>query len=216
MDDLGRYRIPREVSLGRQVRFEQRRNANRTALLAIGGVSLLCVCLLLGVCGLAFGLGVGPLGEGNLAFALPIGGAPTRTPSASKTPTLVPYGRSARNDAGLSVTVSAYQRPLPAEDIEIPEGQELVLVTVRIENSRKTGAPLKYSPEDFALVTPEGEHFAVNIGGITTGENLQPGELAPGKAVRGDLIFYVYSDVSELQLAWTSADGKTRLFRLTR
>ncbi len=217
MDDLGSYRVPREAQLGREVRLEQRRSANRTALFAIGGIALLCVCLTLGLCGLWFGLGLGPLGQ-DVAFNLPFT-QPTATPraaAASRTPTLVPYGRGSRNDAGLRVTVTAYQRPLPAEDVEIPPDQELVLVSVRIENTRTTGAPLKYSPEEFALVSPEGDHFPANIGGITTGEDLKAGELSPGKSQRGDLIFYVYSDVPDLQLAWSSADGKTRLFRLTR
>ena len=56
----------------------------------------------------------------------------------------------------------------------------------------------------------------MNVGGITTGENLAAGEVAPGENKKGDLIFFVYSDVADLQLAWTSADGKTRLLRLTR
>lgn len=216
MNDLGSYRVPREAEVGREVRFEQRRSANRTALLAIGGIALLCVCMTLGICGLSFGLGLVPLGD--IALNLPFGAAtPTpRAPAASRTPTLVPYGRNARNDTGLRVTVTAYQRPLPAEDIKIPQDQELVLVTVKLDNSRTTGAPLKYDPNDFALVSPEGDHFAVNIGGIETGEDLKAGELKPGDSVKGDLIFYVYSDVPDLALAWNSADGKTRLFRLSR
>jgi len=216
MSDLGSYRVPREAEVGREVRFEQRRNANRTAMLAIGGVALLCVCLTLGICGLSFGLGLVP--GGDLGFNLPFAAA-TATPrasAASRTPTLVPYGRGGRNDTGLRVTVTAFQRPLPAEDVEIPADQELVLVTVKLDNSRTTGAPLKYDPSEFALVSDEGDNFPVNIGGITTGEDLKPGELSAGKSVKGDLIFYVYSDVPDLSLAWTSADGKTRLFRLSR
>ena len=54
-----------------------------------------------------------------------------------------------RSDNGQRVTVTAYQRPLPTEDVEIPDGQELVLVTVRIDNSRTTGAPLKFGPRRF-------------------------------------------------------------------
>jgi hypothetical protein len=214
MNDLGSYRVPREAEMGREVRFESRRNANRTALLAAGGVLLLCVCLCVGIAGLWSQTGFNPLGGGLALF----GGEPTAAPRASArgTPTLVPFGRAQRSDSGLRVTVTAYQRPLPTEDVEIPEGQELVLVTVRVDNSRTTGAPLKFDPEDFALVTEEGERYPVNVGGITTGENLMPGEVGPGENTKGDLIFYVYSDVPELQLAWTAADGKTRLFRLQR
>jgi hypothetical protein len=216
MDDLGGYRVPREATMGREVRLEERRSANRNALLAVGGILLLCACATLGLCGLSFGLGLGPFSGSDFTLAFPFTEpTPTRA-TANRTPTLVPYGRSARSDNGLLVTVTAYQRPLPTEGIEVPEGQELVLVTVRLENSRTTGAPLKYTPEEFALISPEGDHFNVNLEGITTGENLKASEVSPGKSARGDLIFYVWSDVPELQLAWTSADGKTRVFRLGR
>lgn len=217
MDDLGSYRVPREAEIGREVRFDTRRSANRTALFAIGGIAFLCVCMCIGVTALLTATGNNPLLPDGLTINL---GAPasTATPRASAkgTPTLVPLNRAARNDNGLSVTVTAYQRPLPTEDVQIPDGQELALVTIRIENTRTTGAPLKFAPEDFALVSEEGDHFAVNIGGITTGENLKAGEVKPGEIKKGDLIFFVYSDVPDLQLAWTSADGKTRMFRLTR
>lgn len=218
MADLGSYRVPREAQVGREVRMEQRRTANRTALFGIAGVLVLCVCMTLGICGLSFGLGIGPFAPGG-QLSLNLGASaatPTRAASNSKTPTAVPLSKTARNDAGLRVTVSAFQRPLPAEDIQIPSGQELVLVSVKLENTRTTGGPIKYSPENFVLVTPEGDRFQPNIGGITTGENLQAGELAPQKSVKGDLIYYIYSDVGELQMAWTSADGKTRLFQLSR
>lgn len=217
MSDLGRYKVPREVELGREVRMEQRRSANRTALFGVAGVLALCVCMALGLCGLAYGMQIGPFGpDGQLSSIFGSPPTPTRIVSSSRSPTAVPYGRPGRNDAGLRVTISSYQRPLPAEDIEIPDGQELVLVTIKLENSRTTGGPIKYAPENFALVSAEGDRFEPTIGGITTGENLQAGELAPGETARGDLIFYIYSDISDLDLAWTSADGKTRLLQLTR
>lgn len=217
MDDLGSYRVPREAELGREVRLESRRSANRTVLFAVGGIAFLCVCLCVGIGLLATFTGNNPLLPDGISIDL--GGSPaTATPRAvaKGTPTLVPYGRSARSDNGLSVTVTAYQRPLPTEGVQIPDGQELVLVTVLIDNTRTTGAPLKYAPTDFALTSDAGDHYDVNIGGITTGENLAAGELAPGKNKKGDLIFFVYSDSTDLQLAWTAADGKTRLLRLTR
>ncbi|MBI4671856.1 MAG: DUF4352 domain-containing protein [Chloroflexi bacterium] len=217
MSDLGSYRVPREAELGREIRMDQRRSANRTALLALGGILVLCVCMCLGVGVLATATGNNPFITADLGLDSLFASA-TATPRASArgTPTLVPYGKGGKSDNGLRVTVTAYQRPLPTEDVEIPDEQELVLVTVRIENTRTTGAPIKFSPDDFALVSPDGDRFNVNIGGITTGENLKDGELSPGKTAKGDLIFFVYSDAADLQLAWTSADGKTRLFRLTR
>lgn len=219
MDDLGGYRVPRESEMGREYRMEQRRNVNRTVIIAVAAVLFLCVCACFGITGLATVTGNNPFLRVDLGNDFPLGGASaTATPRASAKgeATAVPYGKNARSDNGLRVTVTAYQRPLPAEDVEIPEGQELVLVTVKIENSRTTGAPIKYNPEDFALVSPDGDRFDVNVGGITTGEDLKSGEVGPGKSTKGDLIFYVYSDSPALQLAWTAADGKTRLFQLER
>ena len=210
MDDLGGYRVPREVDMGREVDFETRR-PNRTPLLFLGGVLFACLCIVL-VVAVYFGV---QLASGDLQIVVDSNATPTAQ-AVSKTPTVVPYGKAVKSDSGLAVTVTAYQRPLPTQDIQIPDGEELVLVSVRIENTRTTGGPIKYSPDEFALVSPQGDHFAVNIGGITTGENLKPGEVDPGKTAKGDLIFYVYTDVPDLQLAWTAADGKTRLLQVAR
>lgn len=217
MSDLGSYRVPREPELGREVRMEQRRSANRTALFAIIGIAFLCVCMCIGVFFLTSVTGMNPVLTIDLGDGLPFSQS-TATPRASAklTATPVPYGKSGKSDTGLRVTVTSYQRPLPTEGLQVPEGQELALVTVRIENTRATGAPIKFSPDDFALVSPEGDHFPVNIGGITTGDDLKAGELAAGKSAKGDIIFYVYSDVSNLQLAWTASDGQTRLYQLAR
>ena len=171
MDDLGSYRVPREAQVGREVRMEGRRSANRTALFAVGGLLFFCVCLCVGLAVLLPALGFNPLADvGTITL---FGPSATATPRVTRggEPTLVPFGRAVRSDNGQRVTVTAYQRPLPTEDVEIPEGQELVLVTVRIDNSRTTGAPLKFGPEDFTLVTEEGESYEVNIGGITAVNN---------------------------------------------
>ena len=217
MNDLGSYRVPREAEMGREVRMEQRRSANRTALFALGGIAFLCVCMCLGVFLLTAVTGNNPVLTIDLGMD-PLLAQATATPRASAKgmATPVPYGKSTKSDNGLRVTATAFQRPLPTEGVEIPEGQELVLVTIRIENTRASGAPIKYSPEDFALVTPDGERYDVNIGGITTDDDLKPGELAAGKTAKGDLLFFVYSDVPVLQLAWTASDGKTRLYQLAR
>src|SRR5262245_61599031 len=120
MNDLGSYRVPREADVGREVRFEQRRAVNRNALFAIGGLLLLCVCMCLGVALLASQLGSPLAGIQVNLFDEPA----TATPRASArgTPTLVPYGRAVRSDNGLRVTVTSFQRPLPTEGVEIPDG----------------------------------------------------------------------------------------------
>jgi hypothetical protein len=217
MPDYSSYRVPRPVEVGREVRLEQRRASNRAAIFAIAGVLVLCVCLGVGLVGVAFAMGLGPFAKDSTS-ALNFSPRPsaTATPVANGTPTAVPYGKSGKDDSGLRLTLTAYQRPLPAQDLQIPDGQELVLVSVRLDNTRTTGGPIKYAPGDFALVSTEGDHFTANLEGITTGELLKSGEIAPGKSAKGDLVFYVYTDVKDLMLAWTSADGTTRVFKLTR
>lgn len=210
MSDYGSHRFPRPVEVGREVRLEQRRSTNRAAIFAIAGVLVLCICLCIGIVG-----AYAALNNQTTAFSLPSFGGPTVTPTPA-TPTPIPFLKSGKNDSGLRVTVTAFQRPLPAQDVKIPEGQELALVSVRIENTRTTGGPIKYAPEDFKLISPDGDTFVPNVGGITTGELLKKGEIAPGKSVKGDLIFYIYSDVQNLQLSWESADGTTIFFKLMR
>ncbi len=211
MPDYSQYGIPRPVELGREVRMEQRRATNRAAIFAIAGVLVLCVCLCVGLAGAYYALNSEP---GATAFALPFGGSTATPTPAEATP--VPFLKSVKNDSGLRATVTAFQRPLPAQGVDIPRGQELALVSVRLENTRTTGGPIKYSPEDFKLVTPEGESYAPDTQGLTTGETLKPGEIAPGKSVKGDLIYYIYTDAKDVMLSWDSPDGTTILFKLTR
>src|SRR5690349_14663590 len=106
MDDLGSYRVPREAELGREVRIETRRSANRTALFAVGGIALLCVCMCVGLTVLALATGNNPLA----GVTIDLGLSATATPRASTKgeSTLVLLGRQARSDNGLRVTVTAF------------------------------------------------------------------------------------------------------------
>jgi uncharacterized protein DUF4352 len=216
MPDYSQYGVPRPVEVGREVRLEKRHSANRAAIFAVAGVLVLCVCLVIGVAGALTVLGSPQSGGKNTGLSLPFFSSATPTPTDTGKPTPVPLLKSGKNDAGLRLTVTAFQRPLPAQDIQIPDGQELALVTLRLDNTRTTGGPIKFAPDDFKLVSPEGDSFGPDTGGITTGSMLKNGEIAPGKSVTGDLVFYVYSDTKSLMLAWSSPDGTTRLFKLTR
>jgi uncharacterized protein DUF4352 len=214
MADYSPYGIPRPVEVGREVRMERRQASNRALLFALGGVLVLCVCACIGVFGAAYALGLGKSGA-PAALSLPSFGGPTSTPTPSG-PTPVPFLKSATNRDGLRVTVTAYQPSLPTQGIQIPQGQELALVSLRLENTRKGGGPIKVSPGDFKLVTPEGDSFSSDTQGITTGEMLKDGEIEAGKSIKGDLVFYVYSDLKDLQLEWTSPDGTAIDFKLSR
>ena len=216
MPDYSQYGVPRPVEVGRQVEIEQRRSTNPAAIFAVAGVLVLCVCMVVGIAAAFFFFGPASSGGKSTAISLPSISGATPTPTTTGKPTAVPFLKGGKDEAGLRLMVTTYQRPLPELDISIPAGQELALVTVRLDNTRATGGPIKYAPQDFALVSPEGDHFAPDDGGITTGSMLNLGEVEPGKSATGDIVFYVYSDVKDLMLAWTPADGNTRLFKLTR
>jgi Domain of unknown function (DUF4352) len=216
MPDYSQYGVPRPVPVGREIQIEKQRSRRLAPVLAVGGILVLCVCIVVAV-GAALFL-YSAMGSGGSAGAinLPIVTGSTPTPAVPLTPTPVPFLRTGKDESGLRLTVTAYQRPLPAQGITIPEGQELALVTVRLDNTRTTGGPIKYATSDLALVSPEGDHFAPDNGQITTGTMLGDGEIEPGKSASGDVVFYVYTDIRDLMLAWTSGDGATRLFSLTR
>jgi hypothetical protein len=216
MPDYSQYGVPRPVKMGREVQIEKRRSTNRAAIFALGGVLVLCVCMVFGIAAAIFFLRTSQSGGNSSAISLPFASGSTPTPTGTGEPTSVPFLRAGKDEAGLRLTVTVYQRPLPAQGVTIPEGQELALVTVRLDNTRTTGGPIKYAFQDLALVSPEGDHFSPDDGRITTGSMLGSGEIEPGKSVTGDVVFYVYSDIKDLMLAWTSADGATRLFNLTR
>ncbi len=213
MNDFSKSTLPRETPMGREVLMEQRASSNRAAMFAIAGLVVLCVCLCVGVAGVFWY--TGQTGQ-TAAFQLPSFASATATATRPAGPTAIPYQKSAKDDSGLRVTVTAYQRPLPAQDIDIPDGQELVLVSLKIENTRTSGGPLKYALGNFKLVAPNKDSFSPDNGSITTGEMLKSGEIAPGKSVKGDMVFYVYSDDEDLQMVWTSSDGSTRAFALGR
>ncbi len=213
MSDYSPYGIPRPVEVGREVRMGQRRANNRAVLFAIAGMLVLCVCACIGIATAAWATGL--VGGGNAALNLPSFSSPTSTPTPSG-PTPVPFSKSAKSSDGLRLTVTAFQRPLPAQGLKIPAGQELVLVSLRIDNTRAGGGAINFSPDDFRLVTPDGGPFAPDTQGITTGEMLKAGSLEAGASTKGDLVFYIYSDVQNLQLEWTASDGSTIDFKLTR
>jgi Domain of unknown function (DUF4352) len=216
MPDFSQYGVPRPVPVGRQIQIEERHPSNLAAIFAVGGVLVLCVCMVFGIGAALFFLNSTQSAGNSTAINLPFVSVSTPTPAEPPPATPVPFLRAGKDESGLRLTVTAFQRPLPAQGISIPDGQELALITVRLDNTRTTGGPIKYAATDLALVTPEGDHFAPDEGQITTGSMLGEGEVEPGKSATGDVVFFVYRDIRDLMLAWTSADGATRLFSLTR
>lgn len=224
MKDYSRFPAPREVPVGEPITHERRRRPPNPNLTYIAlGCALLCICAALGVG--AFTLPLPGVGAPLISFdsgsapAAPTASArasTTATPRGSTSggaATPIPFARSVTAKNGLKVSVTYYQRPLPIQGVTVPEGQELAVVSLRLENTG-TGT-LSLKPADFYLVTADNEQYNPDKGGLTTGTMLRAMDLKAGDTFEGDLVYFVRKDVGELLLGWKSSDG-VKLLALQR
>jgi hypothetical protein len=187
---------------------------------AIGAVLLLCVCCTTSSF-LVLSCGKGIIGDApNETWCPSLPGTAQATPTKSapvgSKDNPAPYGKALKSSAGVQVTLTAVQRPLPVQDIEVPEEQELVLVSVKIQNTKTTGANADISPENFQLLGADNQTYNANPEGVTTDNLLVKSSLAPSQEVEGDLVFFVYKDDKDLVLAWDTGKGKTLYFALKK
>jgi len=182
-------------------------------LVGIAGAALLIVCC----CCLGLFIGL-MLGNGKSALQpltanLPGLGGPTATPTVDKNAP-VPLKKPGLADNGLEVTVTGIQRPLKVEgNVKLPPDQQFILVTVRIRNTKNTGAALPVAPSDFTVKGDGGLTYAANPPTVTIPKLLTPTSLAPAKEMESELIFQIASDDSGLRLQW-KVGGATRVFAL--
>jgi len=167
--------------------------------LLIGIGALVCVCACIGLIIGAFWTGaLSPASLPLLARA-----TPTRDPNAPvalKTPTTM--------TSGLELTATGFQRPLKVQGAKIPDTEQFVLVTVRLKNTRATGAPLKVTLADFSLSGDGGLTYKPNPKGVEIKDLLTELDVAPGATASAELIFQIPSDDSGLRLIWASGGAK--------
>lgn len=167
-------------------------------------IALLCCCCV----GLVLVFQFGP--GGSVLSSLT---GPTPTPAVDKS-AQVPLKAKALADNGLELTVTTVQRPLQVQNLQVPPDQQYISVSVHIQNTKKSGAPINVSPADFKMKGDGGLQYDANPPKVTMDTLMQPQEsVAPGKTLDRDLIFQIAANDSGLKLYWTV--GKTtRVFLL--
>lgn len=118
----------------------------------------------------------------------------------------------ALGDNGLEVTVLSLQRPLRVEGLKnsAPD-QQFVLVTVRVRNTKSTGAPIPINGSDFSLTGDGGLTYNPNPKNITIQNLLTQAAVPPGKELSAELIFQIAVNDSNLRMTWNSG-GSSRIF----
>src|SRR5574341_2070990 len=129
-----------------------------------------------------------------------------RTPAALRTRVAA--------DNGLELTVLNFQRPLKVEGLtKLPPDQQFILVSVRVRNTKSTGAPLQVNPSDLTVKGDGGLAYTANPKNVTIDRLLTQTTLAPSKDLTGELIFQIAADDSALKLYWKTG-STTRVFLL--
>ena len=129
----------------------------------------------------------------------------------------IPIGNGVQDNAGIEATVLSMQRRPSSAALQVPVGQEAILVSMRFLNTRSSGLALTLKPGDFLLVSSQGAGRAPTVGFLSkAAQTLPTVDLVPGKTYEYDMIWYVPSNSNDFWLAWKSSDGTTRLFALAR
>jgi hypothetical protein len=138
---------------------------------------------------------------------------PTPTPTLDKNAP-VPLRTKGVADNGLEMTVLGVQRPLKVEGtVKVPPDQQFILVTVRVRNTKKTGAPIKVTAADFKVRGDGGLDYSANPKVVTIQNLITQGDIPPGGALEGELIFQIAVNDTNLRLNWKTGN-QTRVFLL--
>jgi uncharacterized protein DUF4352 len=138
---------------------------------------------------------------------------PAPTPTLDKSAP-VPLKTKAVADNGLELTVTGVERPLKVEGtVKLPTDQQFILVSVRIRNTKKTGAAIKVSSADFKVKGDGGLVYTANPTVVTIPQLLTQVDLVAGASNDGELIFQIASNDTGLQMSW-KVGSATRIFSL--
>ncbi len=186
--------------------------------LILGGLAIvLILCCCLAALGIAWWQGWYSKLPG---LGSPGSGTPSSA-SASSTKTPIPnpdkpisLRTRAVAESGLEITVVNFQRPLTVQGFKggSPD-QQFVLITLRIRNTKSTGAPIPVNPTDFSVTGDGGLAYAANPKNITIQNLLTQTSITPGKEISVELIFQVAVNDTNLRLTWNTG-GSNRIFLL--
>jgi hypothetical protein len=176
--------------------------------LIIGGIVLIAACCF---CGLVGGLVFHGMGGGGSPLAS--FGGPSPTPTVDKKAP-VPVNAKALADNGLELTVTDVQRPLKVQgSANLPADQQLMLVSIHLRNTKRVGAAIPVTPDDFKAIGDGGLTYDANPATVTIPQELAPSSLAPGASLDGELIFQIASNDSGMKMTWKIGTA-TRIFSL--
>jgi hypothetical protein len=127
----------------------------------------------------------------------------------------VPFKARGIGENGLELTVTAFQRPLQVQGLaQGNPNLQFVLASVRIHNTKTSGAAILLRSGDFILRGDGGLPYSANPRSVTIENLMMPQEsVAPGVDLERELIFEIAQDDSGLMLYWT-AGRTTRQFML--
>ena len=167
---------------------------------------LLCCCCVALIAGIKFS-GV------DVTQSLSSLTGPSPTPTVNNNAP-VPLKTKATADNGLELTVTEVERPLQVQgSIKIPPDQQLILVSIRVRNTKKTGAAIKVTAADFKVKGDGGLTYTPNPANVTIPDLLTQVDLAAGASKDSELIFQIASNDTGLQMSW-KAGTATRIFSL--
>jgi hypothetical protein len=137
----------------------------------------------------------------------------TRTPTPNPDKPIALRTRAVAEN-GLEITVVNFQRPLTVQGFRggSPD-QQFVLVTLRVRNTKSTGAPIPVNPTDFTTIGDGGLAYTANPKNVTIQNLLTQTNIAPGKEVTAELIFQIATNDSSMRMIWNTG-GSDRIFLL--
>lgn len=176
-----------------------RSNRRLVVFAAIGCLVVCCACFGL-ILGIQYATGQPGTAISSL-FARPTPTRDPNAPAALRTPTA--------GTNGMELTILAFQRPLNVEGTtKLSPNQQYVLTTIRLKNTRTTGAAVKVTPADFVMIGDGGLTYNPNPKAVTIKNILTEANVEPGKITEAELIFQIAVDDNNLKLIWTSGTLK--------
>lgn len=174
-------------------------------------ILIFCCCCAIGIAAYVY--------RDNLkipSFPNPVGSltspGATRTPAAPDPDKPVPMRTRMVGDNGLEATVLNLQRPLRVEGLKAATpDQQFILVTVRVRNTKSTGAAIPLNAASFSLKGDGGLVYQANPKNITIQNMLTQAAVPPGKEISAELIFQIAVDDTNLRMTWDSG-GSNRIF----
>ena len=108
-------------------------------------------------------------------------------------------------ESGVELTVWDIQRNIQPNNLQAAPGLEFVAVSVQLSNAGNVGAQ-EYQAINFQLQDAEGNFFPPDLQ-ADNGRRLRSGELTPGGAIEGDLLFHIPLGHAPLTLVWQPVDS---------